>query len=414
MISFRKARRTLCSQGINARVVVRPTKEAVWQVLARTQEAREDEPRFDRAAMDGYAVRISDTRSADSQEPLVLDLQGEVSAGGALHSIGDLDCGTAVRIFTGAPVPETADAVVMQEKVRRENGRILISEPVEPGANVRERGEEFRVGHPLVQAGSVLTPASVGMLLSQGITEVPVYASPEVSILTTGDELVAPTEEPEPGTIRDSLQGALRTILHEEGRHVESRRVGDDPDRLRSAVQQMLSESDLVIASGGVSVGEKDYVRPVLRECGVQQIFWKVRQKPGKPVFFGRSPQALVLGLPGNPVSALVCFSLYGIPLLRRLAGHSPGECGLPERSTILDEHISGKPERTEFFRARTRWEGGRFESQILEAQGSHMLSGMAQANSLVALSEGKDEVQPGTELPVHFLPRAPWRSPLK
>lgn len=252
------------------------------------------------------------------------------------------------------------------------------------------------------------------MLLSQGITEVPVYARPKVSILTTGSELVPPTEPPGPGEIRDSLQGALRTVLAAEAHHLESHRVEDDPERLRDAVQHLLPKSEVVLVSGGVSVGEKDYVRPVLRECGVQQVFWKIQQKPGKPVFFGRSSEVMVLGLPGNPVSALVCFYLYGIPLLRRLAGHSRRNCGRVERSAILDENITGKPKRTEFFRARTRWGSGRFASRVLEGQGSHMLSGMAEANSLVALPEGKEEAQSGTELPVYFLPRFSCRFPSK
>lgn len=410
MRSFPEARHELFAQDVSLREVVSPTEEAVGHVLAEAQQAREDAPRFRRAAMDGYAVRSADTSNASSREPAVLDVEGEVPAGEDPRPDGTDSCrepGTAVRIFTGAPVPETADAVVMQEQVRRENGQIVVPSQVEQGANIRDQGEELRAGHTLLQAGTTLTPASVGMLLSQGITTVPVYARPEVSVLTTGDELVAPTETPEPGTIRDSLQGALRTALYGEGRHVESRRVGDDPARLRDVVQHLLPQSDLVLVSGGVSVGEKDYVRAVLRKCEVQQVFWKVRQKPGKPAFFGRAREAMVLGLPGNPVSALVCFYLYGIPLLRRLAGHSREECGLSERRTILDRKITGKPERTEFFRARTEWDGGRLKSCILEAQGSHMLSGMAHANSLVGLPEGKEEAQPGTELPVHFLPHS-------
>lgn len=394
-------------------------REARQKLFA--QEAREDAPRFRRAAMDGYAVQSADTVGASSQEPAVLGVQGAVPAGGEPHPEGCRDPGTAMRIFTGAPVPDAADAVVMQERVLREDGQVFIPTPVEPGANIRDRGEEFRAGDPLLEAGTVLTPAAVGMLLSQGILKVSVYARPRVSILTTGDELVAPSEEPKPGEIRDSLQGALRTALAPKVRALESYRVEDDPGRLRSAVQQVLPESDLLILSGGVSVGERDYVRDVLRECGVQKVFWKVRQKPGKPLFFGRSPEAMVLGLPGNPVSALVCFYLYGIPLLCRLSGHADGADdgrwpGGWEATTRFEARpasqmraeLTGKPERTEFFRADTRWENGRFVSQVLGAQGSHMLSGLAEANSLVALPEGNEEAQPGAELPVYFLPRSP------
>ncbi len=385
MISFDEAQKLLDRQDVQIPVEKVSTAEADGRVLAESIRAREPNPRFRKSAMDGYAVRSADLAEASDEHPVELVQTGTVSAG---HPVSQsVSPGETMRIFTGAPVPDGADAVVMQEKVEALPGRdaVRFSQPA-TRTNIRPEGEELEQGEQLFEKQYVLSPSGVGLLLEQGYTDVPVFELPQVSIVNTGDELVPADQTPVPGEVRDSIGPALSALVRREGIDPERHRVADDRDRMVQLFERTLDRHDVVFVSGGVSVGKRDLTRDVLTDRSVEPVFHGVRQKPGKPVFLGRRDETIVLGLPGNPVSSLVCYYLYGRPILRAFAGNPTARQRLPRVRSTVDDESEARPERTVFIRARSTLTEGRFESRSLEHQGSHMLSGLAAANSLVRL----------------------------
>lgn len=404
MLSFEQARKRLFELPLERQITSVETERAVGRVLADDQPVAEDLPRFTQSAMDGYAVRSEDLTEASKESPVTLTVRGTVGAG---HDPGTpVDAGDAARIFTGAPLPEGADAVVIQENVEANGETASFHKPAEPGDNVRDRGEEINRGSTLLEKGHRIGPASVGLLLSQGLTTVEVFEPPRTLILSTGDELVDPSEDPGPAAIRDTNGPSLRSLLDALGVPGRTWRVGDDRDALRRSLEGALADFDVLFVCGGVSVGERDYVREELATLGVEQIFWKVNQKPGKPVYVGRRENTFVLGLPGNPVSCLVSFYLYGYPFLRKCMGLPRELWDLPRSPTRLRRSFTTKTDRTEFVRAATHPGDEGVVSRVLEHQGSHMLSGLARANSLVRLPAEEETVSIDTPCTAYFLPR--------
>ncbi|MCB1229228.1 MAG: molybdopterin molybdotransferase MoeA, partial [Verrucomicrobiae bacterium] len=284
-------------------------EEALGRVLSREIVGRVDLPGFDNSSMDGYAVR-----AVEAVAGAKLQIAGEQPAGPDLRLA--LESGQAIRIFTGAPIPAGADAVIMQEDVRRlaDSNRIEIVEGVESGENIRPRGGDVCAGQKLFEAGVVIGPAAIGLLASQGYTEVPVFAKPRVGIVTTGDELREPgqgeTSLPQ-GCLYNSNGPMLAALVRELGARPRRWHAPDEPEALRAMLAEALEASDFLLVAGGVSVGDRDFVKETLAELGVASDFWRVRVKPGKPFLFvwgkqshGGSPGAFVFGLPGNPVSA--------------------------------------------------------------------------------------------------------------
>ena len=278
-----------------------PLELALDQVLAQDMTGAIDSPPFDNSSMDGYAVRAEEAQAGsalrvrDEEQPAGLDLS--------------LACesGEAIRIFTGAPIPRGADAVIMQEDVIREGNQVTISEGVEVGENIRRRGGDVCAGQTLLKRGDLVTPARIGLLASQGVPEIPVHARPLIQIITTGDELVDPGAPLIPGEIYNSNSPMLQALVCRSGGIAATSHALDDPTHLRETMERAFAASDLVVIAGGVSVGDRDYVKEVLGELGVELNFWRVKLKPGKPFLFGRHPEGThVFGLPGNPVSAFV------------------------------------------------------------------------------------------------------------
>jgi molybdopterin molybdotransferase len=370
-----------------------PLGEAAGRVLAEPARARVDLPPFPSSAMDGFAVRAADT-------PGELRV-AEVSAAAGSPAERALEPGEAVAIATGGVVPDGADAVVPIEYVVHSDNDVGISEPVEQGAHVRPRGGDARDGDVVVEAGRRLGPAQLGALAAAGVSEVVCAVRPRAAVLATGSELRLPGEALGPGQIYEANGVMLAAQLVSAGAvvsRVES--VEDDSEAHRRALETAL-EGDLVLSSGGVSVGPHDLVRTVATELGVEEVFWRVAVKPGKPVWFGVRGRTLVLGLPGNPVSSLVGFELFVRPALLALQGaSSPG----PQFAVgVLSQPVRRNEARDEFVRARRRTGDDTVELEPLEGQESHMIARAALADALVHVPRGDGTLESGAR--ARYLP---------
>jgi molybdopterin molybdotransferase len=350
----------------------------------RRVRAAVDVPPFANSGMDGFALRAVDV-------PGTLRLVGEVAAGAAADA--PLEPGTTVRIMTGAPLPPGADAVAPLEFVTEEDGRVTIPE-VRAGAHVRAAGEDTRAGDEVELPGTPLTPAAVAVFASLGIGEVVVRRRPRVAILSTGDELRAPGEPLGPGQIHDANSFSLAAaVVDAGGAPILLPRAADDEDQIAALLEEACLEADLVVASGGVSVGRYDHVRTVIERLGSLD-FWRIRVQPGKPLAFGSLRDRPVIGLPGNPVSALVTFELFVRPLVRAMLG-LPGSGRVTLRATP-EQRIVKDPERRAYLRVVLRRGGDGYVAAPAGGQGSAQLRPLAAANALLVAPEGSDAAEPG------------------
>jgi molybdopterin molybdotransferase len=355
--------------------------EASGRVLTEEIRAPIDLPIFDNSAMDGYAVRAADVASAQPASPVRLRLAGKVAAGEALA--GEVTAGMCLRLFTGAPLPPGADAVVMQEDTRVDStssGEVLVLAPAAPRENVRSHGEDARHGSTLARAGDVLTIARVGLLAAVGLTRVRVGRQPVVGLLATGSELTEPGQPLAPGRIYESNRSALAVLLERAGAVPKTfPLVADALPETNLALADAFNQCDAIVTCGGVSVGDMDFIRPAFEHIGGELEFWKVAIKPGRPFVFGRRQGKLLFGLPGNPVSAFVTFLLLVRPALRRWQGAT--DVSLPAHPGVLAEPLANHGERRHFMRVKVD-SAGKVCSTGLQA--SHAHSSLAAANGLV------------------------------
>lgn len=369
-----------------------PLERALGCALARDITAPHDLPPFANSAMDGYAVRACDTAGAGPGSPVRLKVVGEVPAGGAEEM--DVAEGCAVRIMTGAPVPPGADAVVMVEDTRLEGEHVLVSLEARPGQHVRPAGEDVAAGEVVMHAGDEVRPQHLGMLAAIGFAMVPIVRRPRVALLTTGDEVVEPDAPLRRGQVRNSNRYSVGAQVHESGAQLTFfRHVPDDLEQARLALREAAAGADMVVSVGGVSMGERDYVRSAMEESG-QVAFWRVAIKPGKPFLFGSVGGRLCFGLPGNPVSAMVTFELFVRPALRRMGGHRAVQ--RPRVAARLAGEVQHEPGRREFLRARVEWTRDGPVCHPALRQGSAMLSGMLNANALAIVPEDAVRLQVG------------------
>jgi molybdopterin molybdotransferase len=378
-----------------------PIDRALGCVAAARVTATEPVPPFMNSSRDGYALRAGDTTVADAGAPVHLDVVGSIMAGGFLdRPIGP---GQAVRIMTGAPLPPGADAVCMLEDcVDEADGEVVvIGHPLAIGEAVRHAGEDVRVGDVVIEAGTVLTPAHLGVLANQGLDQVRIHPRPRVGVLSTGDELVSGPAPLAPGQIRDANRHTLLAMVHREGWDaVDLGIVGDDEDELGDALDRAAVDCDAIVTSGGVSVGDLDNVKVVLEKRSGGTMRWmQVAIRPAKPFAFGTLESSLtpVFGLPGNPVSAMVSFELFVRPGVRRIAGHRVlHRVALPAVTDVgLPRTSDGK---IHFVRAAVRLEeDGRWRLRPVVGQDSHQLLAMAQANALAVLPDGQGVAAGGT-----------------
>ncbi len=381
MLDFEEARRRILQQTPRLASERVPLSEACGRVLARDVTAPRGLPEADTSAMDGYALSSADLPAG---QPKRVAVSGESRAGAALDRLSP---GTACRIFTGALLPQGADCVILQEDVTRDGEHIEFAEIPDAGQHVRAAGSDLAAGAIALGRGVRLDGYGVGVVAAMDVAEVEVSRRPQVSIICTGDELRAPGSPHRLGTIPESNGAALAALVRAAGAVAEvAPLVGDDPERTREEIAGVLGTADVLLTVGGVSVGDHDVVRDALVAAGASIEFWKVRIKPGKPLVFARCGKTLVLGLPGNPVSAQLTFSLFGLPLLRTLQGQRDV---LPKASWgVLDAPLKQRPGRLGFHRVRV--DGERVLALSNQSSGSTLSLADADALAIVpADSEG-------------------------
>lgn len=371
-----------------------PLAEAGGMVLAKDICSEVDMPPFHQSAMDGYAVRFDDLASG-----LPLRVIGAIPAG-TFPSL-PLNAGEAARIFTGAPVPEGADTVVMQELVATNGDQIRVEDLLlQRGGNVRPRASQTRKGDVAMPAGERLSPGAVGFLAGLGVEKVRVYAKPRIALLITGNELAPPGSPLQPGQVYESnsftLSAALRELRIEPALVFRSE---DDERRIAECVKTALESCDMLLVTGGISVGDHDLVKKVLDACGVETVFYKVKQRPGKPLFFGKKDRVLVFGLPGNPASVLTCFYQYVAPAIRQMTGGATP--ALRAQTRALAKDFTKKEGLTFFLK-------GRLDGDLvlpLNAQESYRMNSFAEADCLIVLDEHRTAYRAGEPVEVHELP---------
>jgi molybdenum cofactor synthesis domain-containing protein len=365
------------------------TVDAQGRVLAEGIVAGERMPPFPAATVDGYAVVADDP--AEWRTVLNDVLAGQVDG-------ARVEPGSAARIMTGAPLPPGADAVVMFEQTDEREGRVRLERPVGRGDNLRAVGIDLEVGQSVMEAGALLGPAEIGLLATLGIAEVSVHRRPRVAVLSTGDELVEPDAPLRAGAIRDSNRYALMAAAREAGAEPISMGMARDDEALqRARIGEAFDAADVVITSGGVSVGTRDLVKPILESLGTVH-FGRIALKPGKPLTFATVSEKLAFGLPGNPVSALVTFEVFVRPTLLKMQGRRTIQ---RPRVEVEIEHPLGKtPDRTEYQRAVVRWQGGRLTARSTGSQISSRLLSMVGANALLEIEPGQGSVPAGSRVP--------------
>lgn len=405
LTSVEEARRIVLEQATTLGPERVRLEDGVGRVLAQDLVANTDLPPFDNSAMDGYAIRSADTAGASRERPITLRLVGEVAAGEVLDR--PISRGEAVKIMTGAPLPPGADSVVALEEARVRRGLVEILTDIALGRHVRNAGEDIKVGDVALAAGTRIQLQHVGLLASLGYAEVPVFRVPSIAVLATGSELIEIGEALAPGKIRNSNSLTLLTLLRGLGlRAVDLGVVTDD----RALIRQRLEEAaahNVILISGGVSVGQHDLVKTVLREMGMEALFWRVNMKPGKPLLFGHLRNSVIFGLPGNPISCVVCFLEFIAPYVRKVTGEDDPTNGLVHAR--LTQPLRKKEPKTLLLTAQLREEAGTLAVTPTPQQGSGMLNSLAQANAFIVVPEDIMELEAGSLVEVLPLGGGQW-----
>ncbi len=357
-------------------------------------------PLFDNSAVDGYAVKAADIKEASKKNPVRLENLGYISAG----ETGDetIISGKCVKIATGAPLPSGADATVMKENIKVEATHVNFFEAIPKMENVRYRGEDIEQGETVITSGTVIGPAQMAVLATFGFSQVPIHRTPKISIISTGSELVNVEQKPQKGQIRESNRYMLSGMIKQESCElVKMSMVPDTPEILKKEFDEAL-KCDVTIISGGMSVGDKDFAKNLLKEMGVEEIFWKIKFKPGKPLFFGKRQKTLVFGLPGNPASSYVLFEEFVRPTLRKLMGRRI----LEEEMIIakLDKDILKTYQRLHFMRGKLYEINGEYHVIPLDFQGSHSIGSLVEANALIRVEANSPELPKGSQVSVRPL----------
>ncbi|MDR5590503.1 gephyrin-like molybdotransferase Glp [Christiangramia sp. SM2212] len=387
MVSIEEALKILNDQEIELRTETRDLENSLGYVLAEEISAPFDMPSFDNSAMDGYALC-----------GISMDYQiiGEVAAGDNSKIV--LKEGQAVRIFTGAKIPEGATAVIMQEKTKAERDQLRLDQEPKPGQSIRKQGGELHKGQLVFEKNYRITPAGIGMIGALGIQNLKVYSKPKINLITTGNELISPGQDKKEGQIYESNSYALTAAAKKYGFEVSDRlQIEDDFEAIKTEIMKSLEETDVLILSGGISVGDYDFVKQALEENGVVQQFYKVFQKPGKPLYFGRKDEKYVFALPGNPASSLSCFYIYVLPFLQKLSGIK--NSGLETYSFPISHSFENRADRPSFLKAKI--ENGKVE--ILDGQGSSMIQSMALGNAL-AFIDAETKLNEGDQIKCYLI----------
>ena len=375
------------------------------RILASDAVAKIPSPLFDNSAMDGFAIKYLDIDGATKNNPVKLKLASISSAGAPTNIV--LKHGECIQCMTGAKIPTGADSIVMVEKTSGFNNEKVVdffSETLE-GSNIRRQGEEVKKGELLIPKGTKITPNEIGILAAFGYGSVSVYKRPKIAIFGTGDELVEPGNELKPGQIYNSNLYVMADLVKESGSKVITKEViKDDKNALRLFLKEAIEQCDIIISSGGVSMGKYDYVRDVFIELGVEERFWKVAQKPGKPLFFGNKSSTLIFGLPGNPVSSYIGFMIWVWPVLEKMMG-------LVNESFVfakLKMDFPTEKHKHRFLFGQVWLEKGTLVCKPSLKLGSHMLSSSKNANCIISAEKSDNFLKSGSQVKIKLLP---WKN---
>ena len=374
--------------------------DSLGRVIGEDIFAYRNIPPKDNSAMDGYAIRAEDTRGASVEKPAVLDVIEDIPAGAVPRK--KIDGGKASRIMTGAPVPEGADAVVRVEDTEKAGDRVKIFVEATRGQDIRNAGEDVREGERVITQGDIIRPAEIGMLAALGRSFIKVYQRPLVAVIATGDEIVDIDENPSPWQIISSNSYSLAAQIMECGG--VPLQIGIARDKREDLVSKFGAalRADIIVSSGGVSVGDYDLVKDVMKEVGNEMQFWQVAMRPGKPLAFGSMGGVPVFGLPGNPVSSMVAFEQFVRPSILKMMGRKN-----IFRKTVkatLEEDITKKRGTRHFIRACVKYENGKYTASTTGEQGSGILKSMVRANGLIILPENASFLKKGDEATVQLL----------
>jgi molybdopterin molybdotransferase len=409
MISVIEAKKIIEENTVALQPVKLSLQQAAGKILAEDVYATTDIPAFPQSSMDGYAFLFSEWKLNKK-----LIVEGEIAAGN--NEKISLAAGKAIRIFTGAPVPPGADTVIMQEKVQIDSstgdssagssstgseGELIIEdELIQQGANVRPKGSEIKAGEPALEKGSLLSPAAIGFLAGIGTLEVSIYTQPSISIIVTGNELQQPGKPLQFGQVYESNSFMLKAALQQL--HITDVKIfwiDDELSHLTEKLTEVLQSSDMVLLTGGVSVGDYDFVLEAATACGIKKLFHKVKQRPGKPLYFGKKEKKIVFGLPGNPSSVLTCFYEYVIPALQLMTN----------RKNIIEVVYAPLAREYKKMCGLTFFLKGYYDGNSalpLDAQESYRLSSYAKANCLVRLEEDVQKYDECDVVEIHLLPK--------
>jgi molybdopterin molybdotransferase len=375
---------------------------SLGRVIAEDIYARRNNPPWDNSAMDGYAVMNEDIMSATRDNPAILKVIEDLPAGYTAKNI--VNKGEAIRIMTGAPIPMGADTVVMVEDTEKDGENVKILRETPLCGNIRRAGEDIKTGELVVPKGTVIRPAEVGIMATCGRAFVSVYQRPRVAVVSTGDELVDVDDEITEGKIVTSNSYTLSAMAADCGADAFQLGIAKDTrEALKEKLRQAL-HADVIITSGGVSVGDFDFVKDVLKELGSEMKFWKVAMKPGKPLAFGTIGGKPAFGLPGNPVSCMVCFEQFVRPSILKMMGHN--KIYRPVINATLKEDINKKSGRKHFMRSFARFEEGRYTVTTAGDQGSGILKSMVAANALLIFPDELSLLKAGDKVKVQLIDR--------
>ncbi|GAB4328390.1 MAG: molybdopterin molybdotransferase MoeA [Calditrichia bacterium] len=404
MISVSEATKILQQSMPESGIEVISITEALGRVLAEQILAPLDSPQFDNSAMDGFAVKWDDIRPVLSGTPITLKLLGESRAG--IPASEALKPGCAIRINTGGMMPAGADSVVPVEETVEEGDTVKILQVKKEGQHVRKQGEEFRKGDVLLEEGTPLEAPQLALLAHVGLGQIKVYAKPKISLIITGSELVAVGDEKAPYQIHDSNSHMLAALVKRAGGEVlTSGRVEDNLDATIAAIRKAETNSDMIIFSGGVSMGPHDHVKNAAAAADYETLFWKVKQKPGKPLFAAKKEGKLLVGLPGNPVSAFMGFVYYLYPLIRQMGRKKFN--WLPVHMKLKD-CFKNKSTRVQFVRVRlVKNDNGEPVVEKIQHQGSHMITSIAHSDGFLILKP-EEVMEQGEIQPIYLYP---WRT---
>lgn len=402
MLSVKEAQQQILNLQVKIKTKKVPVLDTLGLVLAKDIISDDNIPAYDNSAMDGYAVKAEDILGADKNYPVKLNLLKEDLPAGKVPC-RSLESGYAMSIMTGAPIPQGCSCVVMREDTQEKGHFVLVFKECREGENIRYRGEDIKKGDKVLKKGKVIYPGDIGVMASIGKSEVPVIYPPLLGIMTTGNELLEIDSELTMGKVRDSNSYSLAAQVKEVGAYYKKYGiVRDEKEILGKKITEALAECDILLLTGGVSVGNYDFVKEVLGSIGAQLLFWGVNQRPGKPLAFLTYKDKFIFGLPGNPVSVMVCFEMYVRPLIKKMMGiDKPFRNSISAKSSYNFEHKEG---RTDFVRVIIEKKGSEYFFKSTGTQGSGVLTSMSEADGIAIFPEHKGNIKKDDDMQIYLL----------